>query len=539
MGFFVAPPVEVRPVTASVRGPQENRAVALPWGAIRPITASAQQIKLDSIVPNRPYSLWQQEAWTGYEKIGEIHYGLGLVANILSRVRLFAAAIVDSESAPENAREAADADHLDRRLALAATEVMADLTATDFPAMLRSFALNISVPGECYLIRLPDKLPDQIPAAAGRLEPVRPVVQTYTWVIRSTDEVRIRAGSVELVPMRGATQETRILPKETFVARIWRSNARFSMEPDSSMAGISDPIEELLLFSRLVRSTVRSRLNAGLLFMPDGISVAGNTRQPDENGAVDTGALFIDQLMDAMVTPISDEGNASAVVPMLITGPGDLGAMIKHITFDRHQDEWLPIRAERSLERVLQGLDVPKEIVTGMANVKYANALVIDDNLYRANIEPLCLMLSDSLTQAYLRPVLRAQGLWTEEDLDRVCVWYDPSEIVTRPNAGADATEGYNLGLLSPAAWRREHGFPESDAPTEAELAFMLASRQGVAMPPDVVAALFQQMLPETLGAKRDENIANSATPFPQSAKDLLQPGTNPGEVAQAAGEQP
>lgn len=520
MSLFLRDPA-VKPVTASAERVSPTVATtharAAAYNVPRPITASAQQIQITGLPPNRPYAAWQQEAWNGYEKVGEVHYGFGLVSNILSRVRLYAAAIVDSNSAPEEARDAAENDHVSRELALAATEVISDLVASDFSVMLRSFALNMLVPGECYLIKLPDK---DIPGK-------------YSWVIRSTDEVQVRLGGVELVPMRGSTVEHRILPKDTFIARIWRASGRYSHEPDSSMVGIADPIEELLLLQRLVRSRVRSRLNAGLLFMPDGITVANSTAQVDESGAVDTGGEFLEQLMDAMVTPVTDEGNASAVVPMVVTGPQDLGALIKLITFDTANDEWLVKREERTLERVLQGIDIPKEIVTGMANVKYANALVIDDNLYRANIEPLCLTLADSLTQVYLRPVLRSQKRWSEADLDRVCVWYDPSEIVTRPNAGSDATEGYNLGLLSPSAWLRHHGFADSDAPNEAELARMLLVQKAV-LPPDVTTALLQAALPTTLGAKRDEAIANSVIPFPQSARDILQPVTNPDQLAEA-----
>ena len=43
------------------------------------------------------------------------------------------------------------------------------------------------------------------------------------------------------------------------------------MEPDSSMVGVADAIEELLMLQRLTRSVTRSRLNAGMLFVPDGI----------------------------------------------------------------------------------------------------------------------------------------------------------------------------------------------------------------------------------------------------------------------------
>lgn len=507
-----APPS--RPVS-----PGQHRAQAANWKAIRTITASAAQVNVNKMQPGKkPYSDWQAEAWTGFEKVGEIHYGFSLVANIMSRVRIYAGAVIGPEQSPMLAKEAAEKDLLNSELAQMATDAMDDLTADDFPVMVRSFSLNTSVAGESYLIHLPDPADPEHPDA----EPDK------HWTIRSGDELEFRAGQVVLNPMRGSTSEQQMLPKDTFIARIWRSSARYSMEPDSSMLGISDPIEELLLLQRLVRSTTRSRLNMGVVFMPDGVTVATPTVSEDPDAEVeDPGNEFLAQFIDAMVTPIEDEGNASSVVPLVVTGPEGLGEKIKHITFERSSDEWLVNRSERALERILQGLDVPKEIVTGLAQVKYANAIVIDENLYRANIEPLCLMLADSLTQVYLRPVLRARGV-PEADLQRVCVWYDPSEIVTRPNQAQDATDGFDRYIVSPATWRREHGFSDTDAPTEAELAFMLLTQKGV-LPDEVTSSLLQVVLPDTLGKKREENISNSVIPFPTSAQKLLAP---PGDKA-------
>lgn len=502
------------------------RQTAVSYGSIRSLTAGAQRVSLKDqtmAAQNRPYATWQTEAWTGYKRIGEIHYGLGLVANIMSRVRLYAGAVMGSDQSPVEASKAAEEGDLNSELAQAAQDAMADLTANDFANLIRTFSLNISVPGECYLVHLPDENnPEE-----------------KTWTIRSVDEIELRTDFYLLRPMRGAAGRERQLPKSTFVARIWRSDAQYSEEPDSSMAAVADSVEELLLIQRLVRSTIRSRLNAGILFVPDDVAIAGAQPAADEEEVEDNGADFLDNLIDSMVTPVGDEGNASSVVPMLLTGPGDAGGKIKHITFERSSDEWLVNRQERALERILQGLDIPKEVVTGLAQVKYANAIVIDENLYRANIEPLCLMLADALTKVYLRPVLAAwpgadgQPKFDAADLDRVTVWYDPSEIVTRPNQAQDASDGFDKFLIGPDTWRREHGFSENDKPSESEMAFMLLARKGE-LPPEVTQALLQLALPETLGAKREENLDAQVVKFPESAKNILTPVDN-GEVSDVA----
>lgn len=508
MGIFLrSPQVSSTPVTGS--GAPRHRARTAPFNSQRGLTASAERINLDTVQPiDRPFVEWQREAWVGYERVGEVHYGFNLLANLLSRVRIYAAAVGLANEAPADVTQKIGKERLTARLAKDAAKAMADLQRVDFASQVRTFSLNLSVAGECYLIKL------------------KQADNSYRWVIRSVEEVQVRAGGAVLVSMRGNGKEQTLLPKDTYIARIWRPNPRYTKEPDSSMVGVADSIEELLMLQRLVRGAARSRMNAGLLFIPDGIAGAQSavttgepvTEEPTDPlsalaGAptVDPSGGFLAQLMQSMTTPIADEASAAGVVPMLATGTGDLGALIKHITFERSSDEWLVKRTESALERVLNGIDIPKEIVTGLESVKYSNAVVIDENLYKSNIEPLALAFVDALTEVYLRPVLMTQG-YTEEDLANLVVWYDPSEIVTRPNSANEANEGVDRLMLSPAAWRREHGYAESDAPDEDQLALMLMHKM-TTVPDQVALRLLQKALPNTLD---DINLDPQPAPPPQ-----------------------
>jgi len=451
---------------------------------------------------SRPWEVWQTDAWVGYERVGEIHYGFNLVGSILSRIRLYPAVVLDPEQAPTSIVEAAEKGKVDADLAKRAQEIMLEFTTDNFSSKVRSFALNMNVAGEVYFMQLP---------GSGK------------WVFKSTKEVKVEQNSVLYQPMRGGPQQP--LPTSTYIARVWREHPEYSKEPDSSLMSLTDSIEELLMLQRLVRSATRSRLNAGLLYVPDGVTVPSATvadpsAEDGEQAVVDPGNAFLAELMDAMVTPVSDEGSASSVVPMVVTGPSDLGQAIRHITFERSSDEWLVNRAERSLERILQGIDVPKEMVAGLAAVKYSNAVVIDDNLYKANIEPLALALSDAVTDMYLRIRLLSEG-FAEADVSRVVVWYDPSQIVTRPNQSDEVTIGFEHFLVGPKAWRRENGLAETDAPTEQELALMLVASKGV-LPPDTTVSLLNVALPHVLSEQRDQNVAESPVPMPDSAQQIL-----------------
>jgi hypothetical protein len=528
---------EALTASAEVVSLPERRATAARYTQPRSIVASAERVDLDTAWQDRAnasYKAKQDEAWIGYDRVGEIHYGFNLVANILSRLRVFPATIPESDESPQGALDASKKGDISSDLARDSEEIMREISGPAFSGLVRSFSLNLNVPGECYLIRLKDQDKE------GNT--------TVQWKIVSTDEIDVTGvnGAV-LRPIRGDSKKEKQLPKGTYVGRIWRSHPRYSGEPDSSVMSIADSIEELLILQRLVRSATRSRLNNGVLFLPDGLltsRMAMAIQGLDESGnplteeqlsamANDPGNQLVADLMQAIVTAVSDEGDASAVAPMMVTGEGGLGDQIKHITFERGSDSWLVERTERALERILQGIDVPKEVVTGLANVKYSNALVIDENLYKANIEPLALVLVDALTEVFLRPMLRARG-YSESDINRIIVWYDPSEIVTRPNQAEDSSDGFDRFVLGPHAWRREHGFGDDDAPTEAELAFMLVT-SGSALPPEVQMALLQGIFPKILGEQRQQNIASQPVPQPTSASQILAPAEETVNVSDAA----
>jgi len=303
---------------------------------------------------------------------------------------------------------------------------------------------------------------------------------------------------------------------------------------------------ELLLLNRTFRATARSRLNAGALYLPDGLSVAaqGDPDYPfDSEDGVGTSFTaeeaedeFEEQLMDAMTTPIRDEESASAVVPLIIRGPAELGDAIKQFKFERSFDPALAERSDRVLERILQGLDVPKDVVTGLANVKYSNALQIDEALYKAHIEPLMLLIVDALTVVYLRPYLIASG-YPEVDVNRLTVWYDPSAVATRNDRAADADAGFDRGAISLDTWRRAHGFSDQDAPTPNELALRMLQERGV-ITPELTEALLAVVAPEVMDAVRGASQASSAGPIPPEVEQILQQATG-GQGAPASAPEP
>ena len=537
----------LNPQAISILTPGVLPASSLPYVSPRPLTAAAAQIKLNDKGEAEQFkarrasgsAAWQAEAWEYYDAIGEVKYAFNLVASVVSRIRLYAAVIQDPAESPVPVR---NSDFVDARLASAAERAIVRLDSAygGQAGLLKDAALNLSVAGECYLVQVPERVGSGLPES---------------WDIRSVDELQMdQKGNYSVTARRelafpsssGSGSKGGLkLPANAFVGRIWKAHPRFSEEADSSLRGILDLCAELLLLNRTFRATARSRLNAGALYLPDGLSVAGSADADypfdDETDVTSTEMTpeeaadeFEDQLIDAMTTPIRDEDSASAVVPLIIRGPAELGDKIKQFKFERSFDPSLAERADRVLERILQGLDVPKDIVTGLANVKYSNALQIDESLYKAHIEPLMLLISDALTVVYLRPYLIANG-FNPAEVERIVVWYDPSQVATRNDRAEDADAGFDRMAVSMDTWRRAHGFSEADAPTPQEVALRLLMEKG-AITPELTESMLSAIAPDVMKAARVASQASSVAPIPPEVERLLKgPGAVPASTEEVS----
>ena len=461
---------------------------------------------------------WQTAAWQFYDVIGELHFAFNLIGQVLSRIRLYVAIVDNPDSAPIRSTtfvETLASEHEiwptnTAEIVSYADDILQDLVINSpgqGGGLLRELGINLSVTGEGYLVR------------------------EKQWSIASTDELKKsdKGQGYVIQRSRSATTlngvEDKIeLPSNAFVARIWRPHPRYSAEADSSMIGVLDSCEQLILLEQAIRMMTRSRMNAGVIFIPDGLSAGVDDDNPES---------IEEALINAAISPLEQESAATSVVPLVVTGPAALGKELKKIDLGRPVDEQMVALAEATLDRILQGIDVPKSVVQGLADIKFANAIIIDDNLYRAHIEPLALMIVDALTTVYLRPALKkhfpAEVTKDETILNRLLVWFDPSAIVTRPDKSTAANEGYDRNILSAQAWRVARGFSEYDAPTEDELLEKMALTR-TQIPPDIAAALIERLAPAFFAALRGEGQEEAG--IPDDISSLLEGGGEEGGVS-------
>lgn len=406
---------------------------------------------------------WQDEAWSYYDLVGELHYAASFIGACLSRVRLTPGKL-GTDGKPGPAFDDAGAPLIP--LAEVAQAAIAGLRSTvgGQPQLMRSFGLNLSVAGETWLVGT-----DIIDQATRR-----PVGRQ--WEVLSTSELRQQAdGKLKRVPVPGGTAED--LPPNTFTCRVWRSHPRWSSLPDSSVRGVLEILEELLLLTRKVRVETVSRLaGAGVMFVPDEISETYKRDVDDDPDGDEGDDPFTADLLQTMMAPIADPTSAAAYVPMVVTAPGDAIEKVRWLVRPEggQDDAGLADKRREAVIRLAQGLDLPVEIVTGHMQTTFANAAQIDEATWKAHIEPLVELICDALTVGYLRPLLLAGGADPVQVAGMV-VTFDASELVTHPNREQAADAGYGSATapafaISGQAWRRVHGFAEGDAPDDDEI---------------------------------------------------------------------
>ena len=175
--------------------------------------------------------------------------------------------------------------------------------------------------------------------------------------------------------------------------------------------------------------------------------------------------MFVETLIDAMTTPLIDRGSAAAVVPLVIKVPGDLVDKMKHITFSTPFDDKVLDLMEGAIKRLALGLDIPPEVLTGTGSMNHWGAWQVAEEAITMHIEPLSEVVVNALTIGFLRPALEAEGY----DPEQVMVWYDTTDLRTRPDRSRSAVEAYDRLELSGEAMLREMGLNVDEMPTPEE----------------------------------------------------------------------
>jgi hypothetical protein len=433
----------------------------------RPRVLSAAGVRLDlanrdtvrAMATSRTSQGWQADAWGYRDMIGELRFAGQFKARAVARVRFFPAQVVPNEDEPLPF-DAEDGITIPAALQRAAEEEMARLPLDAGYRFLGVMDENMTVAGECWLHGYEDE--------AGEEQ----------WEVLSVSEVILGQDGMITIRRHGESIGRTLDPEGAEeMLRLWMPHPRWGNLADSPMRALQDVCEDIVLNGREMRAVSRSRIATnGIFKIPRGLALLLATKG-DTIGADDDG--FMAELAAALTAPIHDEGHPSAIAPAGLVGDLEDLAGFEHIRIDRESSEEIIGKIEQGLARLARGLDIPPEIITGMADANHWTAWQIDSSTYRYHIDPSVRTIADSLTEAFLRPALLARG-FALADVRQVMVWRDAGVLTENPNRGQDAKDAFDRGSIGFKALNQALGFTDTDMPDDDELIRMIAVKTGV-----------------------------------------------------------
>lgn len=445
---------------------------------------------------------WKARAWDFYDNVGEFRFGAGWIGNGLSRVNLTAAAIPEAqgddptpiatlEPDPENPDDSREPLTRVQARAMELVDMIGGGPVGQ-GEMMQAFGIYATVSGEGYLVAEPDLVdPD--------------ADEIISWSVLSDQEIRVKAGAAPGPDMVGqadslyevvdeVTGGWRPVHPNSLVIRVWRPHPAKRSQSDAPARAAFPVLRQIELLTGRTIADAESRLaGAGLLVLPDSVEFPpqpGISVNEGDDGEDDADQFVVD-LHRAMTIPIANRESAAAVVPLVIKVPDDVVDKVKHLSFTTAFDSAILELLEGAIKRLALALDMPPEVLTGMAGVNHWTAWQVEETAITLHIAPLAEMIAQALTEGFLVPALMAEG-FSADEIATVMVWYDTTELQTRPDKSANAKEAYDRMELSGAALRREMGLDDEDKPSEDEFRLRVLLQAAAGAPtlaPQMLAA--------------------------------------------------
>jgi hypothetical protein len=384
---------------------------------------------------------WQIELWDYFEACGEYGLAVNWRANMISRVRLRAAEVLPGLDEPRIVDDGPAADLVH--------ELFSNVGGQS--AAMATLSTYLDVPGEGWVV--------------GEQRGGREVWRTY-----SSDEIRGRSDWYEVIDERSMPGRIiwRDLARDALVVRVWRPHRRWYHQPYSPARSALSAIRELDLVNRHIQAQYLSRLaSAGIIVLPDELTFP--VREEFNDAPDPFVAEWIATAKEAVATP----GTAAAVVPIPMRVPAEYVDKVKHIDFTLKLDEKIIEKRDAARTRLASIINVPTELLFNSGSINHWGLWQLEESGVKTYLTPDVELIVNALTIGYLEPRLRAMG----EDPSRWVVWYDASEIITRPDMTDSVIKAYDRGEVPGRTLRRVIGLDEDDKPSSEELEAMILTK--------------------------------------------------------------
>lgn len=404
---------------------------------------------------------WQEDAWDMYDLVGEQRFLAATLANRMAQARFYVGQL------PEDTTE--DLLKVEDGPAYEAFDSLIG-KGSHFNQMVGRTGLNLFMPGDCYLLGCPH---EEVKSALAPVVNITPFGQededtdplagidlaTLDWQAYSLSELSVDDKTGVITVDRDGKKKYDA--DNVVLIRVWRPHPNKWEKADSPTRSSLPVLRELVGLTMHISAQVDSRLaGAGILFIPASAdramrAAAGATGEDDTSP-------FADALMEAMIQPISDRSNASAVVPLMPVVPDESIEKFKFMSFSGPLDKEARSLRDEAIRRLALGQDCPPELLLGVAGMNHWGAWLVREDVVTTHLEPPLALICDAITSQFLWPVLEQQGV---ENFQDFVIWYDVEHLIQRPNKAQDAKDAHTAGVIGDGALRDALGFDDEDAP--------------------------------------------------------------------------
>lgn len=321
---------------------------------------------------------------------------------------------------------------------------------------------TVNLPGEAGTISTTDGSEEDQTAASMRLleligwnDTNITAVNTNLFVAGAGDYIEERDGTWRVVSVVESKRRETLKAAKTVVPILWPHPAD-PKKPDAPLFAVLPILDELDWLSRQGRTQSRQRaLTSGFLFLADGFQGPNGTDLWEQfNLATSAKMLDPDDMSPIRFSGPLGDGQ----------GPNLIQDGVNWIVPDYGYDAVLDRRVLAAITRLAWGLPVPPEILLGMQAQSRATAFQVEENSYRAHIEPAALRVAQVAEDA-LKQLLVTEGEdGSESAVKKVRVVPNPSKLLARKNSVEDVKWARTVGLVNDEYTREVLGIPQDAA---------------------------------------------------------------------------
>jgi len=226
-------------------------------------------------------------------------------------------------------------------------------------------------------------------------------------------------------------------------------------QPDAPLFGVLSILSDMDWLGRLSRAQSANRVGMrGILGSADGLNFASGGDFWEEWDK----SLRAKMLDPTDVGPVHLRGAKELVEPQASgRGMGGLSWVVPDFPYDARIEG----RMEAMIHRLAYGLPIPPEILLGLSAQSRATAFQVEENSYRAHIEPPANIVAQVATDVL-------NTLFPDVDIE---VKPDPTLLLAKRSTVQDVKDAFDRGTVSEAYFNEVLGIPSWAAPSDEERA--------------------------------------------------------------------